>query len=134
MTESQILESLVQALESQLDSVTYYYDRDAGQVVVINDELGEAPADFEHESGRFLFIAPLSSNERYKIMEDFIEIQENESLQEELTQALIGRGAFTQFEKALEKYPTRREQWKKFREERARVRAQAWLWENGVFS
>ena len=132
MTEDLLLDSLVQALESQLDSVTYYFDRRDQQVVVVDEELGEAPPDFESTSNRFFAIPRLTNNERYQIMEDFIETQDNEQLQDELTQALLERGAFTAFEKALERYPTRRELWNRFRQERVRVHARAWLSTNGL--
>ena len=131
MTHQQILDSLVQALESQLDAVTYYFDLAAGQVVVISEELGEFPDDFDPQSNRFLVIAPLSNNERFEIMEDFIALQPTETLQEELTKALIERSAFTAFEKALEKYPSRREDWRRFREDRLKQRAEEWLREAG---
>jgi len=134
MTQQQLVDSLVQALESQLDAVSYYYDLTARQVVVINDELGEVPDDFDSSSGRFLIITPLSNNERYEIMEAFIELRPDEGLQEDLNRALIERGAFISFEKALEKYPSQRVEWKRFWEERVRVKALAWLVERGDYA
>jgi len=132
--DPQLLDSLVEALESQLDTIKHYYDRQSGQVVVINEELGDYPEDFDPASARFIVVTPFTTDERFGIMEQFVESLPNESLQDELTQALIERGAFQRFHKVLEKYPNRREQWKQFREDRVRLRAKAWLAQHGLIT
>ena len=61
----------------------------------------------DQESGRFLLVPPFTTNDQSQIMEDFAESLPDETLVEELNQALIGKGAFQRFEEALQKYPKR---------------------------
>ena len=125
-------EALIQAFESQLDTIRHYYDRDTGDVVVVSEEFGEGPEEADQEPGRFLLVPTFTTNDRFQIMEDFVESLPNEALVEELNQALIGKGAFQRFEEALQRYPNRREQWRRFRADKVMARARAWLRENGI--
>ena len=117
------LEALIHALESQLDTIQNYYDRETGEVVMVSEEFGEGPGDMETEADRYLHISPFTTNERFQIMEDFVESLPDDGLIEELNQALIGKGAFQRFEEALQKYPTRRKQWHSFRAAKVGTRA-----------
>jgi hypothetical protein len=126
------LEALMQALESQLDTIKNYYDRTNGEVVMISEEFGEGPADIDLQADRFLLIPPLTNNDLFQIMEDFVEALPNEALQEELNMSLIEKGAFQRFDETLKKYPTRREQWLKFRVDKITAHARAWLIDNGI--
>ena len=126
------LEAVIQALESQLDTIKNYYDKSTGEVVMISEEFGEGPADIDQEADRFLLIPPLTNNDLFQIMEDFIEALPNEQLQEELNMALIEKGAFQRFEETLKKYPTRWEQWRKFRVAKITAHARAWFLDNGI--
>ena len=129
------LDALVQAFESQLDSIHYYYDRDTGEVVMVSEEFGEGPGDAageDYESGRYLLVPPFTTNERFQIMEDFVESLPDETLVEELNQALIGKGAFQRFEEVLQRYPQRLEQWRRFRNDKVAGRVRAWLRKHGI--
>jgi hypothetical protein len=126
------LEAVIQALESQLDTIKNYYDRTSGDVVMISEEFGEGPADIDQQTDRFLLIPPLTNNDLFQIMEDFIEDLPNAALQEELNLALIEKGAFQRFDETLKKYPTRFEQWRKFRVDKILAYARAWLIDNGI--
>jgi hypothetical protein len=135
MTNRPSLESVVQALESQLDTIKHYYDRNTGEVVMFSEEFGEfgeEPGDIDQQAERFLLIQPFSNNERFQLMEDFVEALPDEDLQEELNMALIEKGAFQRFEEVLEKYPNRKEQWRRFREDKVTARAIHWFRENGI--
>jgi hypothetical protein len=132
MGPSTDFDGLIQALESQLDTIKYYYDRANGEVVMVSEEFGEGPQDIEQEVDRFLPIPTFTINDRFQLMEDFVEALSDESLMEELNQALIGKGAFQRFEGVLQKYPTRFEQWRRFRADKAMIRARDWLRSNGI--
>ena len=128
-------DALVHAFESQLDSIRYYFDRDTGEVVMVSEEFGEGPGDAsgdDTEGGRFLLIPPFTTNDQFQIMEDFVESLPDEALVEELNQALIGKGAFQRFEGALQAYPQRLEQWRRFRTDKVAVRVRRWLREHGI--
>jgi len=135
MTNRPSLESVVQALESQLDTIKHYYDRNTGEVVMLSEEFGEfgeEPGDLDQQGERFLLIQPFSNNERFQLMEDFVEALPDEDLQEELNMALIEKGAFQRFEEVLEKYPNRNEQWRRFREDKVTARAIQWFRDNNI--
>ncbi len=128
-------DGLVQAFESQLDTIRYYFDRDTGEVVMVSEEFGEGPGDKDdedQESGRFLLVPAFTTNERFQIMEDFVESLPDEALVEKLNQALIGKGAFQRFEEVLQTYPNRLDQWRRFRADKVTGRAREWLREHGI--
>lgn len=132
MVAGSSLEAVIQALESQLDTIKHYYDRATGEVVMISEEFGEGPEDLEQQGDRFALIPPLSNNDRFQIMEDFVDSLVDEKLQEELNMALIEKGAFLRFEEVLQKYPKRFEQWRRFRVDKIKARAEEWFQENGI--
>lgn len=119
------MEGLIEALTSSLDTIRYYYDSVTGEVVSLSDEFGTG--ELEGPPERFTPIHSLSVSERYQIMEDFVETVGNQSLEEELNEALIEKGAFLKFEDVLKKYPTRYKQWQAFRSDKVMSRAKAWL-------
>ena len=119
------LEGLIEALTSSLDTIRYYYDSSTGEIVALSEEFGTG--ELEGPPERYTAIHSLSVSERYQIMEDFVETISNQSLQDELNEALIEMGAFQKFEEVLKKYPTRHRQWQVFRSDKVMARAKAWL-------
>jgi hypothetical protein len=119
------LEGLIEALTSSLDTIRHYYDSSTGEVVALSEEFGTGELDGPPE--RYTPIHSLSLSERYQIMEDFAETILNQSLQDELNEALIEMGAFQKFEEVLKKYPTRYRQWQVFRSDKVMARAKSWL-------
>ncbi len=126
---SERLEVVIQALESQLDNIKHFFDRSTGEVTMISEEFGEAE-ELDQQGDRFVLIPPLSNNERFQIMEDFVEMLSVEGLREELNMALIEKGAFQRFEEVLQKYPF--EQWRRFRENRINAHARKWFQSNSI--
>ena len=126
------LESVVQALESQLDTIKYFYDRTSGEIVMIDEEFGEVSEDLEQQSDRFILIPSITANERFQIMEDFVETITDEELQEMLNQALIEKGAFQRFDEVLQRYTNRWQQWLRFRSDKVEARAMEWFRSNGL--
>lgn len=124
------LDALCEALTSSLDSIVHYYDRQTGEIIALSEEFGTG--ELEGPPSRYTLLTPLSINERYQIMEDFVETVSNESLEDELNAALIEKGAFQRFDEVLKKYPTRYRQWQAFRNDKVSVRARAWLREHGL--
>ena len=119
------LEALIEALTSSLDTIQHYYDSATGEVVALSEEFGTG--ELEGPPERYKPIHSLSVSERYQIMEDFVETIGNQSLQDELNEALIEMGAFQRFEEVLKKYPTRYRQWQVFRSDKVMARAKSWL-------
>lgn len=119
------MEGLIEALTSSLDTIQHYYDSSTGEIVALSVEFGTGELDGPPE--RYTPIHSLSVSERYQIMEDFVETIGNQSLQDELNEALIEMGAFQKFEDVLKKYPTRYRQWQVFRSDKVMARAKSWL-------
>jgi hypothetical protein len=126
------LEAVVQALESQLDTIKHFYDRSTGEIVMIDEEFGEGSEDLEGQSDRFVLIPSITANESFQIMEDFVETLEDEELQEMLNQALIEKGAFQRFQEVLQRYPARWSQWLGFRSDTVKNRALEWYRVNNL--
>jgi hypothetical protein len=126
------LEAVVQALESQLDTIKHFCDRSTGEIVMIDEEFGEGSEDLEVQSDRFILIPSITANESFQVMEDFVETLADEGLQEMLNQALIEKGAFQRFQEVLQRYPTRWAQWLRFRTDKVHARALEWYRANGL--
>ena len=75
-------------------------------------------------------ITRLWVSERYQIIEDFVETFGSESLQDELSEALIERRALLKFEKLLKRCPTRNQQWRKFRNDKINAITRACMQEH----
>lgn len=91
------------------------------------DELRVAEAVEAGFGTRFIEIPRRGSHEGYRDMELFIETVDDRHLQNRLQHAIDGRGAFRRFKDTLIDYPTERERWFAFEQERAQRRALEWL-------
>jgi hypothetical protein len=65
-------------------------------------------------------------------MEAFIAVVRSPRLQERLERAISGRGAFRYFKDVLLDYPTERERWFRFKQERLQRRMLDWLEAQGI--
>jgi hypothetical protein len=74
----------------------------------------------------------VESRDAYEDMETFIETVRSARLQDRLSNAIRGRGAFRRFKDALEEHPGEREGWFAFKDARMRQRALDWLREEGI--
>jgi hypothetical protein len=81
---------------------------------------------------RFICIPSEDSHEVYRDMEAFITTVRNRLLQERLVRAIGGRGAFRYFKDVLLDYPTERERWFQFKQERLQQRILDWLEAYGI--
>ena len=73
-------------------------------------------------SNRFIAIPSQSSYDGYRDMETFIATVRIPRLQEQLERAISGGGAFRYFKDVLLDYPTERERWFQFKQDRLRER------------
>jgi hypothetical protein len=81
---------------------------------------------------RYLAIPKADGREAYRDMEDFINASGDQHLEQQLWQAIQGRGAFGRFKAVLGGYPRERERWFQFKTERLRERAEEWLAEEEI--
>lgn len=121
-------EALEDAFENNAPEVHSYLHLVTGDVLRIVDGVADPQmhARIAADSS-YLRIDPVSSREQYRWMERYIPMVEDPDLQQKLTQAIDGKGAFRRFKDVLMAYGPERERWFSFRSERLRIFMEAWL-------
>ncbi|MEA1964242.1 MAG: UPF0158 family protein [Candidatus Aerophobetes bacterium] len=132
------LSELIEAFDNCRTGYEYYLDVKTGEMLYTSDEFMD-PDEIEkiyqridEEPERYLSIPTESSREGYQDMVAFTESLEDENLQEKLWIALNGRGAFRRFKDVLLRYPEKREEWFRFKDERLENRIREWLEEKEI--
>ena len=126
-------EALEDAFENNAPEVHSYLHIKTGEVLRVVDGI----ADPEMHSrismdANYMRIDPVSSREQYRWMERFIPMVTDPVVQERLTAAIDGKGAFRRFKDVLMSFAAERERWFAFRSERLRVFMEAWLGAHGL--
>ncbi len=126
-------EALEDAFENNAPEVHSYLHVKTGEVLRVVDGI----ADPEMHSRialdpNYMRIDPVSSREQYRWMERFIPMVTDPVVQERLTAAIDGKGAFRRFKDVLMSFAAERERWFAFRSERLRVFMEAWLGAHGL--
>ena len=123
---------LAEALESSMDEATWLLDLESGEVVFAGSEAitGMPEDEAWEDADRFLAIQPMDSWESFQIMEDFLdELPEGEGCRA-LSRALRLPRPFRCFKDTLMDFPSLRERWFKYHDERMLAYAQEWLEEH----
>jgi len=76
---------------------------------------------------RFIRVPTQESRDGYRDMAEFAEAVGDRHLQELLSVALNGKGAFRRFKDVLADYPDTRKRWFEFSEQKVRERILEWL-------
>ena len=123
---------LLWVMESQYGEANSYLDKQTGQIVQISEELfgddeDEMTNQVEENPDRYAFIEPISSNEGFKIMEDFTGSVSNPEAADTLYKALSRRSPFHNFKETLCEFDEIREKWFKFHDEVLLEMAKEWL-------
>ena len=105
-------------------------DVDEFELGQIQDELSSEEA--ESVGTRFIAIPWVESREGYRDMELFIDTVEDNHMQQLLTVAIDGQGAFRRFKNVLYGQPEERERWFAFKNDRMRQRVLEWLDNEGI--
>jgi hypothetical protein len=84
-------------------------------------------------AGRLIEVEPLPSSTEYGWMAEFAASVRNQRVRALLDVALDGRGAFRRFKDVLAGYPSERERWFAFRDQRVREAMREWLAEVNPF-
>ena len=122
-------DQLIWALSDTSGMAEYYLDLETGDIVdTFTDALDVLDICKEDlESDRFWYINPMTSDEAYNFMVEFIETVTDDDLKRQLSIAVNGRGAFRMFKDTLLEYPEERERWFAFRDEKMNNYADEWL-------
>lgn len=124
-------EGLAVAFENQLPESHSFLDLRDGSVhtVIANNHRPPPPP----EPAEFhLYIRPRPSREGYRTMQRFIETVQEPGLKEQLSAALVGKGAFRRFKDQLLGYPDVRQQWFAFKDAEVYSYIWNWLFREGV--
>ncbi len=121
-------EALEDAFENNAPEVHSYLHLVTGDVLRIVDGVADPQMHARIAAdATYLRIDPVSSREQYRWMERYIPMVDDPELQQKLTQAIDGKGAFRRFKDVLMSYGPERERWFSFRSERLRIFMEAWL-------
>ncbi|MEM1033989.1 MAG: UPF0158 family protein [Myxococcota bacterium] len=121
-------EALEDAFENNAPEVHSYLHVPTGDVLRIVDGVADPQMHARIAADQsYLRIEPVSSREQYRWMERFIPMVDDPTLQQRLTRAIDGKGAFRRFKDVLMSYGAERERWFAFRSERLRIFMEAWL-------
>ena len=121
-------EALEDAFENNAPEVHSYLHLGTGDVLRVVDGVADPQMHARIAAdSNYLRIDPVSSREQYRWMERYIPMVEDLDLQQKLTQAIDGKGAFRRFKDVLMNYGPERERWFSFRSERLRIFMEAWL-------
>jgi hypothetical protein len=121
-------EALEDAFENNAPEVHSYLHVPTGDVLRIVDGVADPQMHARIAADQnYLRIEPVSSREQYRWMERFIPMVDEGELQDRLTRAIDGKGAFRRFKDVLMSFGPERERWFAFRSERLRIFMEAWL-------
>lgn len=133
------LQDLIDAFGSCSFEQEYYLDIRTGEVILLIDEklTGEDESEIREKikagyNKRYFRFPDASSREGYQDMAAFTEELKDEDLKEKLQIALDGKGAFRRFKDVVLRYPEKREEWFKFKDNRIKERLMEWMKENGL--
>jgi hypothetical protein len=121
------------ALTSNSAEMTCYLDVRSGRVEMIgpytDEDVGPSTDQIDDglAGGYLIRVEPLGSSVEYGWMTAFTATLTDGALRGRLDVALHGRGAFRRFKNVLADAPHERERWFRFRDDRLRAAAHAWL-------
>ena len=117
---------LAEALEDQSSELTWWLNTETGD---LTPDDGYSGYDSEEDDleGERLEVSSFGSRDAYRDMQDFIATCQAGVLQDRLSRAIAGRGAFRRFRDTLYEYPEAPKQWQAFHDYRIQSRAIRWL-------
>lgn len=122
------LEDVVNAIESRSSGYTYYYITSEERIIPLADS---DLRNLDYDENEMIRLPDRDDVDDYGNMERFIAKVEDETIQEWLSNAIKGRGAFRMFRGALERFHMLNE-WYDYRDRAHRICAMDWCEENGI--
>ncbi len=126
------LDDLVEAMEDASETLNYFVDRETGEVVLVSDTLGFIEAGYQRiemakSRGRYEPV-PIGATTNFSSdLEAFIDGLSDEELAEQLEEALDALDPGKRVAAILGEHDEFSSAWTKFRSERSKERALAWL-------
>jgi hypothetical protein len=125
------LDELADLLEGSLEmGFGGVLDCETGDVwpeAVLDDWDGDDAPDPDEHPDRYLFIPNEGSRDAWEDMRDFAVGVEDETIRDQLLDAIDGRGAFSRFKRVLDRHDDQRARWYSYSAECRAGRARDWL-------
>jgi hypothetical protein len=131
------LDDLCTAFDNASFELQYFLDTETGEIILVSegldeDEMEQQLAEIDAaDVGRYLEVPRADSHDAYTDMEDFIATVGDDRLQELLSVAIQGRGAFRRFKDVLAGHPAERQRWFDLEAARLEARVREWLADEG---
>ena len=130
------LSTLTEAMDSVLEEATQEYDKATGEIHFIYDGMvdGEINQELEEyicKSDDFIALPEKYEINDYEIMREFIYTLPNGRMQDNLLNAISGRGAFRRFREVLDDYGNT-EKWYAYKEAAYEQIAREWAERHGI--
>ncbi len=129
MTELELsrvdLDALAGPLEDQSYDMSWWIDADTGEIWPWGLDGQDERDDPDGRPGAHP-IEPVSSQQAYGDMEDFVDTVDDARAADLLARAMVGRGAFRRFRDTVDEFPDLGPRWRSFEQVRRRRRAVGW--------
>lgn len=130
-----VWEDLMQAFENTDSDLTYFLDRDTGEVFSVPTDYDDDPFwdEVESQDERYLEIPCFDYNQERQLVHGFIQGVANDGLKAMLVRAFVGQHSHGKLAEILSFYPEEMERFQAIREELITDRAGHWLEEHDIY-
>jgi uncharacterized protein UPF0158 len=130
-----VWEDLMQAFENTDPELTYFLDRETGEVFSVPSDYDDDPfwEEVESQEERFLEIPCFDYSQERQLVHRFIQGIANDGLKAMLVKAFVGKQSYGRLNEILSFYPDELERFQAFREELLTGRAGQWLEEHDIY-
>jgi hypothetical protein len=122
--------SLELVFDSNLEEASEFLDLRTGEIVIV-ESLTEEADDYQANEN-YLPIPHQDIRDSYGDMQQFVETVSDPRLEELLSIAIQGKGAFRRFKDSIAQHPEAQERWFSFKEQRLQERIKEWLESNDI--
>lgn len=130
-----VWEDLMEAFENGDPGITYFLDRETGEVFSVPSDYEDEPFwdEIAAEYERYIEIPPFDYGQERQMVHAFIQGIENEGLKAMLVRAFVGTQSHGKLHEILSFYPEELDRFQTIREELLTSRAAHWLEEHDIY-
>lgn len=130
-----VWEDLMEAFENTDREISYFLDRETGEVFSVPTDYDDEPfwEEAEDQDDRYLEIPPFDYGQERQMVHAFIQQIGNDGLKAMLVRAFVGKHSHGGLYEILSFYPEEMERFLALREELLTGRAGQWLEEHDIY-
>lgn len=121
------LDDFISVIEDSAYGTELFFDLETGDILFFTDDMTDEVEKVESDPERFVEVPRVQSRESYRHMQDYIDLVADPHLQELLSVAIDGSGAFRRFKDVLLNYPEERQAWFDYKNTRLQKYIFDWL-------